>query len=507
MVPALQEKVRKRSPKILVRWLKIKDPCLGIFIIICCLIYSVGYPLNFPVSCIKDPSGFLNIFFKLIWLYSLYFTLNLSSLADSIFLRSCAFSIGNIRKYCFAGNCTKKHSTIYGTREYSTKSFVKEVNILDIKTNETTNYPSIRKAAFALKEDVKSLNSHVKSKSALGLNTLFKNQYLINIVTDKSEGLSNTSSAKGITINIQDLPKNKLVVYNEDKRTLAYVFDNMVEACRTLTPKRCEKFSDSDLEKNKNIQHILRTINKGNLTRTEVGKFYLLKNPGYSISLALVLWGSNLDSTVGSVFTKEERNMIKFPNYQFSVIIGVILSDGAFTSTKRSTNKSLRFMQSLKKSEYVWSLFSILSHYCNRNPYLVERVREGVKTFGLEFYTRSLPCISEIYSLFYPYGVKIIPENIYELLTPVALAHFIMGDGSRRDCGLEICTDCFNITDVAKLINTLKIRYNLDCTLRKKREDQYRIYIRSISMPLLRTIVNPYMHSSMLYKLGLTKES
>lgn len=39
----------------------------------------------------------------------------------------------------------------------------------------------------------------------------------------------------------------------------------------------------------------------------------------------------------------------KFPSYQFSVIIGVILSDGAFTTTHRSINKSLRFMQSLEK--------------------------------------------------------------------------------------------------------------------------------------------------------------
>ena len=124
----------------------------------------------------------------------------------------------------------------------------------------------------------------------------------------------------------------------------------------------------------------------------------------------------------------------------------------------------------------------------------------------MEFYTRSLPCISEIYSLFYPNGVKIIPENIYELLTPVALAHLIMGDGTRRDYGLEICTDCFNITDVIKLTNVLRIRYGLDCTLHKKRVDQYRIYIKSSSMPLLRTIVSPYMHSSMLYKLGLTKK-
>jgi LAGLIDADG DNA endonuclease family len=128
--------------------------------------------------------------------------------------------------------------------------------------------------------------------------------------------------------------------------------------------------------------------------------------------------------------------------------------------------------------------------------------RAGVLTTGLEFYTRALPCISELHSIFYFNGVKIIPLNIYELLTPVALAHLIMGDGSTRDYGLNICTDCFTITDVVRLMNVLIIRYGLNCTLQRKRDNQYRIYITSGSMPLLRSIVSPYMHSSMMYKIN-----
>lgn len=77
---------------------------------------------------------------------------------------------------------------------------------------------------------------------------------------------------------------------------------------------RCKNLSDSDLKKKKNIQHILRVINKGILIKTELGQFYLYKNPGYSTCLALVIWGSNLYSTVGSVFTKE-RNLIKLSNF------------------------------------------------------------------------------------------------------------------------------------------------------------------------------------------------
>jgi hypothetical protein len=52
-----------------------------------------------------------------------------------------------------------------------------------------------------------------------------------------------------------------------------------------------------------------------------------------------------------------------------------------------------------------------------------------------------MPCLTELHPLFYPSGVKIIPKNIYDLLTPVALAHLVMGDGSKERHGLIICTD------------------------------------------------------------------
>jgi hypothetical protein len=66
----------------------------------------------------------------------------------------------------------------------------------------------------------------------------------------------------------------------------------ILSSCRTLTPNRYKKFSDSvaeRLKKNKNTQFILRVINKGVLTKIEQGKFYLFKNPGYSSCLAIVL--------------------------------------------------------------------------------------------------------------------------------------------------------------------------------------------------------------------------
>jgi len=116
-----------------------------------------------------------------------------------------------------------------------------------------------------------------------------------------------------------------------------------------------------------------------------------------------------------------------------------------------------------------------------------------------------MPCITELYNLFYTHKVKVIPKNIYNMLTPVALAHLIMGDGSVQRHGLIICTNSYTVQDVVRLINVLIVRYKLDSTIREKKLNnkkiEYLIYISQRSMPLLRTIVKPYMHSLMLYKL------
>lgn len=122
---------------------------------------------------------------------------------------------------------------------------------------------------------------------------------------------------------------------------------------------------------------------------------------------------------------------------------------------------------------------------------------------ALYFRTRGLPCLNQLRSLFYKDKVKIVPEDIYNLLTPVALAHLIMGDGSAKKHGLILCTDSYTLIDIVRLINVLIVKFNLDCKLRYHSPTQPRIYISHYSMPTLRKLVKPYMAESMLYKIGL----
>jgi hypothetical protein len=83
-------------------------------------------------------------------------------------------------------------------------------------------------------------------------NKLYKNKFMLNVIR------SNT---------------------DKRKKSLAYVFDNCCQPCCVLIPSRCKNLSDICLTENKNI--ICRVINKGTLTKTEVGQFYIPKRVFY----------------------------------------------------------------------------------------------------------------------------------------------------------------------------------------------------------------------------------
>lgn len=234
---------------------------------------------------------------------------------------------------------------------------------------------------------------------------------------------------------------------------------------------------------------------------------------------SLVHYGSNLGLTVNKGrFSINLKNLIYLlPNY-YSMVVGKLLSDGWLERSSLNSNTRFRFKQSLTRTDYVIHSFIILSHYCSNIPYTAKSVRKGNISYTVGFSTRQLPCFNELYELFYKNKIKVIPNNIYELLTPIALAHWIMGDGTILNKGLVLCTDSFSLQEVVKLINVLKIKYDINSTIQGLKNERPspgglshsgsgllgpRIYILPESMPKLRNLVKPYILNSMYYKLNI----
>lgn len=227
--------------------------------------------------------------------------------------------------------------------------------------------------------------------------------------------------------------------------------------------------------------------------------------------LYLVPFGYNLKSTVGyPQYTIIVQHMVALPNFIKGVVVGILLSDGWMQQQNSGLAYAgparLFLKQSYSRMEYLIFVFILFQHYCKSFPKLGYAKLNGKAFPYFIFSTRSLFCFTEIYSQFYiREGVrtaqKVVPSDIFNLLTIQGLAHWICGDGSFvKGGGLYLNTQSFTILDSVRLINVLIIKFNCKCTLHMQRGLPV-IYISSRSMRKLYPILKTYFTPGMLYKL------
>ena len=222
---------------------------------------------------------------------------------------------------------------------------------------------------------------------------------------------------------------------------------------------------------------------------------------------SLVLYGSNLSSTVGSPrYTYFERASIKIPYSKMSVFIGILLSDATIQKQNKGGEARLQFKQKYGHFEYFYSVFFQLSHYCSQGPFITKTILHKKVHYALSFTTRSLLCITKLYNLFYYDGKKIVPQNLFFYLTWEAIAHWVhqksnqkfyypCGIRTKNVYGLLINVEYYTIKDIVNLMNILMIKFKLSCSLHTLKQNKSHIYIKNKSIPLLLNGIRPYINS------------
>lgn len=215
--------------------------------------------------------------------------------------------------------------------------------------------------------------------------------------------------------------------------------------------------------------------------------------------------------------SKEQLSKSLIPSTVWEAVTGELLGDGYISYdpvNKPQVNGILEFTFAAKILHCVKYLkFNVLAPICtssNPTPW------SGPKADGKEptqywFSTKRLPAITNLYPLWYKQidgrFIKVLPFNLEELLTPVALAHWISGDGYFTDGCLKLCTDNFTREEVLRLIEILQEKYGLKATINQRTNKDgaimWRIRISKLSMDKLISIVCPHIIPEMLYKLGL----
>lgn len=192
-----------------------------------------------------------------------------------------------------------------------------------------------------------------------------------------------------------------------------------------------------------------------------------------------------------------------------SVIFGSLLGD-AFAE-KHGNGTRICFQQEHLHSSYLIWLYNFFEErgYCTNNiPKISSRLgNKGKLRYILRFKTYTYSSFNWIQDIFYSplgeNGKKIIPLNIADYLSPLALAIWISDDGAKVSSGLKLCTNNFTFEEVNLLALVLRNKYDLKVSVIKSGYDnQYNLYVSKKSMEKLAFIIKPYLHPSMYYKLN-----
>lgn len=202
--------------------------------------------------------------------------------------------------------------------------------------------------------------------------------------------------------------------------------------------------------------------------------------------------------------------MRNFTNLQYSVLIGLLLSDGTLVKRNPGLKAGASFgltQTSDKCAKYVEAhvelliyVFELFKEFCNYTEPKIgyAKSKTSAKTYQYMYFATAINSLfTELYHIWYIAGIKTVPANIASLLDPVALAFWAMGDGGKCGKGFHLNTVAFSPSCTKLLVDALKSNFDLNCTIHSRN----RIYISSKEFKKFKQIVAPHFLNKFNYKL------
>lgn len=215
------------------------------------------------------------------------------------------------------------------------------------------------------------------------------------------------------------------------------------------------------------------------------------------------------------VIDKEQLEL--FSGNTQDVLIGSLLGDGCISKAGRGPYH-FRFKQSIVHAEYFFFMYFILENFLtpgspNFSQFFDKRYNKDYFSLLLLTNASSKDVLNMDYlrDLFYKLDndkqkhIKIIPENISDFLSPMALAFWLADDGHFYHNGIFLNTQSYSEDGIKLLIEALKLKLKI-CAKPVKVSNspqQLRIFIPAKELELVKTLVMPYMCKAMHYKLGI----
>lgn len=196
----------------------------------------------------------------------------------------------------------------------------------------------------------------------------------------------------------------------------------------------------------------------------------------------------------------EMRKKVQLTRFQKELVWGTMLGDGHIAKHGR--------------------LARLMISHCKKQNELSKWLHEQLTPISLELRNRIDPRTGFEYTefntithiefnvlrdVFYRNSVKIVPNEIEMWLTPPALAVWIMDDGSlNKGVNLRLQTDSFTLKENMRLLQAIKINFNVNGNVREYTRNKKKYYFLSFNKrntQIISDIVRDFVIPSMQYKI------
>lgn len=193
------------------------------------------------------------------------------------------------------------------------------------------------------------------------------------------------------------------------------------------------------------------------------------------------------------------------PNNLFDILIGLMLGSLHAERKTLRNNTRLMFNSGFVNAFYIEHLYQLFIIFVGTPPKFfqgpggLDHIKNKLYK-KLKFYTLSLPCFNVFRELFYNIeGVKVLPKNLVDVLTPIRLAYWYIDSGVKMGNVYVFCTEKFSYQDNLQLANIFKSKFKFNCSVRPYTGGGYRLYV--LSGVFFPELIKPYVLPEFYYKL------
>ena len=190
-------------------------------------------------------------------------------------------------------------------------------------------------------------------------------------------------------------------------------------------------------------------------------------------------------------------------NESTSLIIGSLLGNSYLEKNEKGIKIIL--IKCSGNIEYLMKFYNYFNSigFCkSKKPHLYKIITKKNKSL---YYWKAesyyLTQLKWIYEMLYPKGVKTIPSNLKEYLTPLSLATWYLDNTEKLYISSNQGFD-LNSQNVYYISKILKDKYNINTSYRLESKGKIAFYVDNESLNNFNEIVKPYISSSLQHKLN-----